>query len=123
METTTHPADAEILNTGELAKLLDCDEETVAKRIIDGDLPGTKFGRGWVIPRQALLQRINEMATQDAAARRAELVARREEAAQRGKPNMAPPPMLPTSAPPAAPKRGQRRTPPVLPGLPAGAPC
>lgn len=122
MKATTLPADAEILNTGELAKLLDCDEDTVAKRIIDGDLPGTKFGRGWVIPRQALLQRINEMAMQDAAARRAELMARREEAAQRGKPSMAPPPMLPTSAPPA-PKRGQRRIPPALPGLPAGAPC
>lgn len=122
MHTTTQPADAEILNTEELARLLECDEETVAKRIIDGDLPGTKFGRGWVIPRQALLQRINEMAMQDAAARRAELIARREQAAQRGKPAMAPPPMLPTTASPA-PKRGQRRTPPPLPAVPAGAPC
>ncbi len=122
MHTTTQPADAEILNTEELARLLECDEETVAKRIIDGDLPGTKFGRGWVIPRQALLQRINEMAMQDAAARRAELIARREEAAQRGKPAMAPPPMLPTAASPT-PKRGQRRTPPPLPAVPAGVPC
>lgn len=122
MQTTAHPADAEILNTDELARLLGCDKETAAKRIIAGDLPGSKFGRDWIIPRRALIERINEMAMEDAAARRAALEAERITAAGRGQRATAgPSPMLPTTEA-APPRRGQRRMPPPLPTLGQPAP-
>ncbi len=110
LQPTAHPADAEILNTDELAKLLGCDKETAAKRIIAGDLPGSKFGRDWIIPRRALIERINEMAMKDAAERRAALEAERGAAA-------APSPMLPTTEVNKSPRRGQRRLPPDLPPM------
>lgn len=119
MQTTAHPADAEILNTDELARLLACDKETAAKRIIAGDLPGSKFGRDWIIPRKALIERINEMAVQDAAARKAALEAERGEATGRGQ-------FFATAASPALPttemKQQRRRTPPALPLLVQTAP-
>lgn len=115
MQTTAHPADAEILNTDELARLLGCDKETAAKRIIAGDLPGSKFGRDWIIPRRALIERINEMAMEDAAARRAALEDERRTAAGRGqRATTEPSPILPTNEA-ASPRRGQRRVPPRLP--------
>lgn len=54
----------------EAAELLECTPETVAERIAIGDLPAVKFGRGWIIPAQALDQRLNELALQQAAERR-----------------------------------------------------
>ena len=117
LQPTAHPADAEILNTDELARLLGCDKETAAKRIIAGDLPGSKFGRDWIIPRRALIERINVMAMEDAAARRAALEAERSTAAGRGQRAIAgASPMLPTTEA-APPRRGQRRKPPSLPEL------
>lgn len=117
LQPAAHPADAEILNTVELAKLLGCDKETAEKRIIAGDLPGSKFGRGWIIPRRALIERINEMAMNDAAERRAALEAERSTAAGRGQRSIAgPSPMLPTTEA-AKPLRGQRRKPPPLPSM------
>lgn len=121
MHTPAYPADAEILNTDDLAKLLDCDKETAARRIISGDLPGTKFGRDWIIPRQALIERINEKARQEAAERRAAIEAERDQAQLRGRAVAEPSPLLPTSE--QTPKRGQRRKPPTLPSLPLGAAC
>lgn len=119
MHTTALPADAEILNTEALARLLDCDKETAAKRVIAGDLPGTKFGRDWIIPRRALIERINEMALQEAAARRAALEGERMTGTQRGSKAATASPLLPTSEPVA--RRGQRRAPPALPPMPAAA--
>ncbi len=123
MQTTARPADAEILNTEELAKLLDYDKETAAKRIIAGDLPGSKFGRDWIIPRKALIDRINEMAVQDAAARKAALEADRDNALARGQASTATPsPALPTAVK-NPPRKGQRRVPPTLPLPPQAALC
>lgn len=53
-----------------LAALLGCDTDTAAERLNSGDLPGLKFGRGWIIPAEALHARLNEKAIQEAAARR-----------------------------------------------------
>lgn len=53
-----------------LAALLGCDPDTAAERLNSGDLPGLKFGRGWIIPAEALHARLNEKAIQEAAARR-----------------------------------------------------
>lgn len=117
MQTTAQPADAEILNTDELARLLGCDKETAAKRIIAGDLPGSKFGRDWIIPRRALIERINEMAMEDAAARRAALEAERGQAVGRGQATTSvhASTLALTEVKPQ--RRGQRRTPPALPPI------
>ena len=40
-------------------------------RATAGDLPGVKIGRSWVFPEAALLQRLNDMALEGAAVRRA----------------------------------------------------
>ncbi|WP_280192859.1 hypothetical protein [Delftia sp. PS-11] len=65
-------SDPEILTVTDLTALLTCDTETAAARLKSGDLPGTKFGRGWIVPRQALFERLNEKAHEEAAARRQE---------------------------------------------------
>lgn len=52
------------------AELLECTPETVVERITAGQLPAVKFGRGWIIPAQALDQRLNELALQQAELRR-----------------------------------------------------
>lgn len=60
----------EILSVPELAALLHCSTYTVVERARKGDLPGVKFGEGWVFPRQALLQYVNEVALEEARTRR-----------------------------------------------------
>lgn len=117
-------ADTEILTVEDLAELFACDKETAAARLKCGDLPGVKVGRGWIIPRQALFERLNEMAREEAAARRAQLDSSRNEAQRRGKAAQAasalpatklPAALLPTTAP--KPRGRQRRPPPALPPL------
>lgn len=54
-----------------VADLLDCEVDTVNARALLGDLPGVKFGRSWVFPVTALDARLNELAIEEAAARRA----------------------------------------------------
>lgn len=78
-------ADAEILTVDDLAKLFACDKETAAARLTSGDLPGVKVGRSWIIPRQALFERLNEKALEEAAARREYQQATLKAAEERGK--------------------------------------
>ena len=52
----------EILTIEDVAKELLCGTEQVTEEIRLGNLPGVKFGRGWVVPRSALYQRVNELA-------------------------------------------------------------
>ena len=115
----TRTTDTEICTAQGLATLLGCDKETAEERIRSGDLPGTKFGKGWIIPRQALMERLNEKAREEAAARRAKLQGDQTDAAARGAAaatkTEAPSPMLPSSEPRRM--RGQRRKPPDLSGL------
>lgn len=59
-----------IYNVAQVADLLQCTEETVVERINAGELPGAKFGRGWVIPADALRVRLNEIALEHAKTRR-----------------------------------------------------
>ena len=115
--------DAEILTVADLAELFACDKETAAARLTSGDLPGVKVGRSWIIPRQALFERLNEKAREESAARRAYQTSTFNEAERRGKEiqRMADPlfaasqSILPTAAVP--PKRSKRRIPPPLPSL------
>lgn len=83
------------------AEILCCSPETVAERIDTGELPAVKFGRGWIIPAQALDQRLNEIALREAEERR-----RQREAGQEVK-----------KAINKAQGPRKARTPPVLPSL------
>lgn len=60
----------DVIPQSAVAQLLECDENTVQERARTGDLPGVKFGRSWVFPRQALVARLNEIAIEQASKRR-----------------------------------------------------
>lgn len=49
--------------------MLHCSVKTVEERTRRGDLPGLKFGDGWVFPAAALFQRLNEKALEEARER------------------------------------------------------
>ena len=52
----------EILKKEQVAELLDCEPSTIEEKARTGELPGIKIGKSWIFPREALLQRLNEMA-------------------------------------------------------------
>jgi len=116
--------DADILTVDDLAELFECDKETAAARLTSGDLPGVKVGRGWIIPRQALFERLNEKARDEAAARRernttsgdgAQRINDVARALSQKSKNLRPSVLLPTSTN----RRGRkRREPPTLPSIP-----
>lgn len=60
-----------VLKAEEAAALLDCEVETVNARAAAGELPGIKVGRSWIFPVRALEDRLNQMAVEEAAKRRA----------------------------------------------------
>lgn len=49
----------EVLTTKNVADLLDCGEDQVELLARRRELPGLKFGRGWVFPKAALLHVLN----------------------------------------------------------------
>lgn len=53
---------SDILSKDEVASMLDCEPSTVEEKARNHELPGVKIGRSWLFPRQALMQRLNEMA-------------------------------------------------------------
>lgn len=116
MQTQAPTTDSEIYTAQQLAELLGCDKETAEARIRQGDLPGVKFGKGWIVPRQAFIERVNEMAKEEAATRRAQLSNMQAEAKKRGIAVASPSPLLPNSS--IKTTRLRRRKPPVLPALP-----
>ena len=116
MQTQAPTTDSEIYTAQQLAELLGCDKETAEARIRQGDLPGVKFGKGWIVPRQAFIERVNEMAKAEAAARRAQIQEEQIAAVTRGQTAVMPSPLLPNCAPQHM--RGKRRTPPPLPPQP-----
>ncbi len=60
----------DLLELDEAAKLARCSPATMAAGLRSGRYPGMKAGRSWVIPRAALIERINEIALEEAAKRR-----------------------------------------------------
>jgi hypothetical protein len=61
---------SDVLDGEAVAAMLRCEETTVEERARRGDLPGLKFGHGWIFPRDALLARLNELALEEAKRRR-----------------------------------------------------
>ena len=53
---------ADILTKDEVADMLDCEPVTVEDKARSGELPAVKIGRSWLFPREALMQRLNQMA-------------------------------------------------------------
>lgn len=60
----------EVFDSSDVAKMLRCAETTVEERARKGEIPGVKFGDGWIFPAQALFARLNELALEEAAKRR-----------------------------------------------------
>lgn len=58
----------DILSVRQVADLLCCSAETIEDKARRGNIPGIKFGRSWMFPREALLGRLNVMALQNAEA-------------------------------------------------------
>lgn len=51
-----------ILSIGEVAVLLECAPKTVENQLRAGELPGVKFGTGWICPTEALIETLNDLA-------------------------------------------------------------
>lgn len=54
----------ELLTAIEVAALLRCEPETIEERTRRRELPGLRFGRSWMYPREALIQVLNKLAMQ-----------------------------------------------------------
>jgi len=52
----------DVLTVAQLAELLDCGTETIEDRTRERQLPGIKYGRSWVYPREAVLQVLQQQA-------------------------------------------------------------
>lgn len=87
----------ETIDTEQCSKLLKCTETTVEELTRNGELPGVKFGRGWIYVKTDLLAYIADKGRREAEARRLDAGARKVTAA-------APPPT-----------KSRRQSPPVLP--------
>lgn len=79
------------------AELLGCTEDTVEELSRKGELPGLKFGRGWVFVRADLLAYLAERGRQEAEQRRADRGGGPQAAPniRQIKPRRQPPPALP----------------------------
>ena len=60
----------EIISATEVADLLSCTEEQAEELTRRGEIPGTKFGRGWLYVRSDLLAYVAERARREAQERR-----------------------------------------------------
>lgn len=60
-----------MLELTEAAAIMKCSIATLEDHLRSGHITGTKFGVSWVIPREAFFARINEIAAEEALARRA----------------------------------------------------
>lgn len=93
------------INADQCAQLLQCTTETVEELTRKGELPGVKFGRGWIYVKDDLLAWLAERARREADERRQQLAGRRH-----------------TPAPLASVVRARRKAPPALPQPPTGGP-
>lgn len=97
---------AETIDAAGCAQLLQCTTQTVEELTRKGELPGIKFGRGWVYVKADLLAWLAQRARQEAQDRRQEHQARMKR---------------PAFQPPHKPKP-RRLTPPALPQPTSAAP-
>lgn len=86
--------DVEVMSETQVAAILDCEPQTVQEKARAGQLPGIKFGRSWIFPKSALIQRLHEMALENKPKLRPPPRAYALNIA-RGTGHRAPPPQLP----------------------------
>ena len=55
----------DIMTKEEVADILDCEPTTVEDKARSGELPAVKYGRGWIIPRTALLEHLHAKAMEN----------------------------------------------------------
>jgi len=60
-----------MLELTEAADLIKCEIARLEELLRSGELPGVKFGRSWVVPKEAFIARVNEIALAQSAERRA----------------------------------------------------
>lgn len=101
-----------VLDSARVADLLGCTEATIKHLLSRGDLPGVKLGRGWCIPGAALIQRLNDMATEQAEERRLAPVQQMTSASARAR-QLGVRDLDPAAT---APRSSRRRVPPSLNG-------
>ena len=101
-----------VLDSARVAELLGCTKATIEDLLRRGDLPGVKLGRGWCIPGAALIQRLNDMATEQAEERRLALVQQMTSASARAR-QLGVRDLDPAAT---APRSSRRRVPPSLNG-------
>ncbi|WP_409520579.1 helix-turn-helix domain-containing protein [Melaminivora sp.] len=93
------------INADQCAALLQCTPETVEELTRKGELPGVKFGRGWIYVKSDLLAYLAEKGRREAEERRSQFAER-----------------CGTPAPLASLVKPRRQAPPALPQPPKGAP-
>ena len=67
----------ETINAAQCAELLHCTEQRIEELTRSGELPGMKFGRGWIYVKADLLVYIADRARKEAEERRQDLNARK----------------------------------------------
>ena len=67
----------ETINAEQCAELLYCTEQRIEELTRTGELPGMKFGRGWIYVKADLLAYIADRARKEAEERRQDLSARK----------------------------------------------
>ena len=67
----------DVINAEQCAQLLFCTEQRIEELTRIGELPGMKYGRGWIYVKADLLAYIAQRARQEAEERRLDLQARR----------------------------------------------
>lgn len=80
-----------ILTVADVATLMHCKPATVIDKLRSGLLPGVKFGRTWVCPRDPLMQALGALATQNLALRCEPLPIVGQPAPKRGRKRTEPP--------------------------------
>lgn len=99
----------DVLTTDEVAALLRCEPETVEERTRQRELPGVKYGRSWMYPREALMQVLNRIALMHL------------EPTSKAQVSSASKPMRMVAPPAPKSSRSHRRSPPPLPDPPSQA--
>jgi len=107
----------DILNAKAVAALLRCDVGTVEDKTRRGVLPAVKFGRSWIYPRAALMQRLVELALERAKPDRGSCDAAADPPMPRSKSSRLKPMMVPAVETHSGARLRRRAAAPMVPSL------
>ncbi|MFN3732042.1 helix-turn-helix domain-containing protein [Comamonas testosteroni] len=75
-----------VLNCEQVAKMLDCTQQTIESKVRAGLLPALKYGRSYVFPIDALLCELNKLAKDNTLKRTAIKIAKERQFATKNTP-------------------------------------